>query len=235
MRVTLPESDRKHKRGVGGASVSVVLHSVLIAGAVAATGLRAEAPSQRERATELIYLRQVNDPPPAAPVRERRIVPPTPTTEVPPVIPVLPNPVIVDPTIVPTGLPPIDQRLGEIPEPPRTAGHASGDSTAIGGAGSNEPFTAPMVEREVRLLGTAQLRYPSMLQGAGISGEVTMQYVVDTLGRVEKESVRAIESNHPLFTQAVRDALFRMRFAPAEAGGRKVLQLVEQRFGFQVK
>jgi periplasmic protein TonB len=237
MRVTLPESDRKHKRGIGGVSLSVVLHSALIAGAVAATGLRAEAPPDREPVTDIVYVKPPTDLPPAP---ERRVVPPaTPPVappDLPPVVPDLPGPIVVDPTVVPSVLPPLDDRLGSIPQPPRVSGSSSaGDSTALGSGGGNEPFTAPMVEREVRLIGTVQLRYPSMLQSAGVTGEVTMQYVVDTLGRVERESVHAVASSNTLFTQAARDALLRARFAPAEAGGRKVRQLVEQRFSFEVR
>jgi protein TonB len=57
---------------------------------------------------------------------------------------------------------------------------------------------------------------------------------VDTLGKVEQGSFRALESTHDLFTAAVRDALMRARFTPAKAGGRKVRQLVEQTFTFSI-
>ena len=43
-----------------------------------------------------------------------------------------------------------------------------------------------------------------------------------------------IDSTHDLFSRAVRDALARARFTPAEAGGRKVRQLVEQAFTFRI-
>jgi len=86
----------------------------------------------------------------------------------------------------------------------------------------------------VALPGTATPRYPSMLQSAGVDGSVLAQFVVDTLGRVEQGSFRALESTHDLFTAAVREALTRARFAPAEVGGRKVRQLVEQTFTFNI-
>ncbi|NJN05990.1 MAG: hypothetical protein HC814_05950 [Rhodobacteraceae bacterium] len=59
--------------------------------------------------------------------------------------------------------------------------------------------------------------------------------MVDTLGRVEPGSFRVLDSAHPLFERAVRDALGAMRFVPAEAGGRRVRQVVEQSFLFTLR
>jgi hypothetical protein len=39
---------------------------------------------------------------------------------------------------------------------------------------------------------------------------------------------------HPLFVRAVEDALALSRYLPAEAGGRRVRQLVEQTFAFRI-
>jgi len=111
------------------------------------------------------------------------------------------------------------------------AGPATGSPNVGGGA----PLTADVVEKAVVALpGTAAPRYPSLLQSAGVDGTVRAQFVVDTLGRVEQGSFRALESTHDLFTAAVRAALGRTRFTPAEAGGRKVRQLVEQTFTFSI-
>ena len=97
------------------------------------------------------------------------------------------------------------------------------------------PFPEHMVEKAVIALpGSAQPRYPSMLQSAGLEGDVRTQFVVDTVGRVEQGSVRVLESTHEMFTTSVRDALGRARFRPAEVGGRKVRQLVEQTFTFRI-
>jgi protein TonB len=93
-----------------------------------------------------------------------------------------------------------------------------------------------MVEKAVVAIpGTATPRYPSMLQAAGIEGDVRTQFVVDTLGHVERGSVQILEASHDQFSAAVRDALTRARFTPAEAGGHKVRQLVEQTFTFRIK
>jgi protein TonB len=97
------------------------------------------------------------------------------------------------------------------------------------------PLPGNMVENAVVAIpGTATPRYPTMLQRAGVEGSVRAQFVVDTLGRVEQGSFRALESTHDLFTAAVRDALSRARFKPAEVGGHRVRQLVEQTFTFSI-
>ena len=111
---------------------------------------------------------------------------------------------------------------------------------AAGGEGApnvsdGQPLTAGIVDRPVVAMpGSASPRYPSLLQSAGVEGDVRAQFVVDTLGRVEHGSIRILDSTHQSFADAVRDALVRARFVPAEAGGRKVRQLVEQPFSFRV-
>ena len=112
---------------------------------------------------------------------------------------------------------------------------AAGRPGPVPNDGDGSPLSADVVEKAVVALpGTAAPRYPSMLQSAGVDGSVRAQFVVDTLGRVEPGSFRALESTHDLFAAAVREALGRARFSPAEAGGRKVRQLVEQTFTFSI-
>lgn len=46
-------------------------------------------------------------------------------------------------------------------------------------------------------------RYPDILRAAGVNGEVLVQFVVDTAGRVAPDSFRILKSTHELFEQAV--------------------------------
>jgi protein TonB len=73
-----------------------------------------------------------------------------------------------------------------------------------------------------------------MLRQAGVEGEVLAQFVVDTTGRAEANSLKILKSSHDLFVQSVRNALPQMKFIPAEVGGRKVKQLVQQPFTFSI-
>lgn len=75
--------------------------------------------------------------------------------------------------------------------------------------------------------------YPDDLLGAGLEGEVEAEFVVDTTGWVDLETVRLVFSSHEAFSRAVEAALPGMHFRPAWRGPRKVRQLVVQRFAFR--
>jgi len=89
------------------------------------------------------------------------------------------------------------------------------------------------IEKPVVLIFGAP-RYPEMLRKRGITGEVLAEFVVDTTGHVDTTTVQVLRSAHPLFTQAVLNAMAGMRFIPAEVGGRRVKQLVTQPFDFSI-
>jgi TonB-like protein len=59
--------------------------------------------------------------------------------------------------------------------------------------------------------------------------------VVDTTGWVDTTSIDVVTSDHPQFTQSVREALDHMRFRPALRGGRPVRQRVQQKFRFEIQ
>ena len=80
--------------------------------------------------------------------------------------------------------------------------------------------------------GNPRPRYPAALQSRGINGQVLAQFVVDTTGHADPSTFEVVQSSDKSFSEAVKDVLPRMRFFPAEVGGRKVKQLVEQSFLF---
>jgi protein TonB len=99
--------------------------------------------------------------------------------------------------------------------------------------GANIPFLADQVEKQVFLEpGSKPPRYPEALRAAGVEGRVVALFVVSERGLVEEGSIRILHSDNPLFDEAVTIALGRMRFVPAETGGRKVRQLVQMPFLF---
>jgi TonB family protein len=99
--------------------------------------------------------------------------------------------------------------------------------------GADELFFEFQVETPVRPTERARgPRYPDAARAAGHEGEVLAQFVVDTAGRIETGSFRVLRSTHPLFSEAVRQGLSDLEFLPAEVGGRKVRQLVQQPFLF---
>jgi protein TonB len=137
---------------------------------------------------------------------------------------------------IPSILPPIDSKTYVLEgafERPRSP--LSGPPIGSPNVTDDVPLPDSMVDKAVVAIpGTATPRYPSMLQSAGLEGDVRAQFVVDTLGRVEQGSFRVLQTSHDLFAAAVREALSRARFKPAEVGGRRVRQLVEQSFTFRI-
>lgn len=98
-----------------------------------------------------------------------------------------------------------------------------------------KPFFEFQVERPAAPLGRLRAPpYPPKLRAARVEGDVIVQFVVDTLGRVERPSVRFLESTHPAFDDAVRRTLLVARFRPGELGGRPVRQVVQLPFQFRL-
>lgn len=96
-------------------------------------------------------------------------------------------------------------------------------------------YSESQVDRPVRLkLPFTNPAYPDEQRAAGVSGEVLMQFVVDTLGQVEPGSLRVLKSDHENFTAAVRRALETAMFQPATKQGHKVRQLAQEPFVFRV-
>ena len=55
--------------------------------------------------------------------------------------------------------------------------------------------------------GIAGPQYPYSLYRTNTPGRVVVEFVVDTSGQVEPATIEVLASSHPLFTQAVREAL----------------------------
>lgn len=232
----LPESKPQRQRRLGGAVVSTVVHLVFIALAVRATGLEAETAPETTPVPPIFIAPPEPTPSPEPVVRRSNDTPASesPAPTVPPT-PALPDFAEIVPNIPPPGqaidLEAWDRRARVAAESPIAAAGTGGSPNGAGGS----PMPEYLVEKPILAIpGTSTPRYPSMLQSAGVEGDVRAQFVVDTLGRVEPGSVKILEKSHDLFGTAVRDALMRARFAPAEAGGRKVRQLAEQIFTFRI-
>jgi TonB family protein len=89
-------------------------------------------------------------------------------------------------------------------------------------------------ESAVRAEGSAAPIYPPELIAGGVEGSVLSSFVIDTTGRADTTTIDIAQSSHPLFTQSVRTAIPGMRFSPAMVQGRRVRQVVEQRFQFRI-
>lgn len=127
------------------------------------------------------------------------------------------------------------------PSPEKTGTDAEKDTDASAqmslaeAASAQDAFTLTDVDTTAaRDPESAAPAYPVVLKSRGIEGAAVVRFVVDTTGRADPASFQLIETNHPLFGTAVRDALPGMKFRPASIGARKVRQLVEQPFIFRI-
>ena len=93
-------------------------------------------------------------------------------------------------------------------------------------------FLESQVDRPVAQHDVVVPKFPMRLLDQRVSGWVAARFVVDARGRVERASFEVAEASHREFADSVRDVLPRLRFDPAEIGGRRVRQLVEQSFAF---
>jgi protein TonB len=230
----LLESKAKKQRSVGGTIFSVILHTGIIAGAVYATAhATIENEKPKEEKVEFVEMKKDEPPPP------KNEPPPPP----PPDVAVAPPPpkgfqVLTAPVEIPDIIPQVDLSKKVTDEADFSGkGVAGGTSKGKeGGTGpvvSDQPYFEFQVEKPVvPAPGNTGPRYPEMLKSANVEGTVLAQFVVDTTGRVEAGSFKVLKSDHDLFTQAVKSALPNMKFLPAEVGGRKVKQLVQQPFQF---
>ena len=136
-------------------------------------------------------------------------------------------------TTVPMGLP---DPLASLPL--STLGTGMADSGLAPGmpGGGDRVFDERVVDRAVAPVpGNRAPDYPPMLRTAGVEGEVFVRFIVDAEGRVERPSVEIVRTTHTLFAEAVRRWLPATSYAPAEFGGAKVRQLVEQRIEFRLQ
>ena len=112
-------------------------------------------------------------------------------------------------------------------------GVANGVVGGTGPVSDTQTYFAYQVEKPAQMR-SGQPAYPETLRSAGIEGEVDAEFVVDTTGRAEPGSIKITKATNDLFKAAVVSALPKMRFLPAEVGGKKVKQLVQQPFTFTI-
>src|SRR5215204_2477029 len=229
----LESKPKKEKRG-GGTMASIVLHSVLVGLAVYATA-NAAIQNEKPRQEKIDFVETPKDEPP--PPKDEPPPPPPPDVVAAP-----PPPkgfqVLTAPVEIPDVIPDIDLNKKVTDEADFSGkGVAGGTSKGVAGGtptGDQAYFEFQVEKPVVAAPGSCQPKYPEMLRSAGVGGEVQAQFVVDTTGRVEQKSFKVLKSDNELLTGAVRSALSCLRFLPAEAGGRRVRQLVQQPYSFNV-
>ena len=99
-------------------------------------------------------------------------------------------------------------------------------------AGGHVSDDLPLIPPE--RLWSPPLDYPATLMLDGVEGEVLLEAVVDSTGRVDPASVRVLQASHRDFEPAAIQMLQNTRFRPATRGGRPTDALVQVPVSFEL-
>ena len=144
------------------------------------------------------------------------------------------------PVIAPVDVPDIPglPALPGIPSSPQTrlppTGPGSVFPTGLGGA-DGDIFDPVLTDEPPVLLSAPVPAYPPLLRQAGVQGWVTVQTVIDTLGRAEPASLRVVNSPNPGFDRPALDCVRRALFRPGRVHGRAVRVLVSVPLHFTLR
>ena len=233
----LPESGAHLGARPASITTSIISHALVVLLAILATQGALDAPRMAlPPEAMLLYVPKLEPPPP----------PVAPKTEPAPKLVIAEPPpkgfqTVAAPSEIPTVIPPVD--LDQRPLDPRDfSGIGVEGGVADGVVGGTGVVTRPdgIYEATTVLEGFAPAvllaqpapKYPAVLHSAGLSGTVMVEFVVDTIGKVEPVSIRLVESTHRGFDDAARAAVLGATFQPAHLGPHSVRQLTRQRVRF---
>ena len=212
------EANKKRFFSVG--TMSVVVHTALIAAAVYATLGATESDSGPMVDTTMVYLNQ--------PQQEQ---------EQPKVVQLDVQlkgfQTVVAPTEIPTDIPAINLEEKFDPRDYSGSGVEGGIGTGLVPSG-DQVYAEALVEEKPEILSGPVPDYPQILKNAGIEGTVIVQVVIDTAGRAEPNSIKIIRSPNPGFDAPTKNAVRQSLFRPARVHGRPVRVLVQIPFNFKL-
>jgi len=211
------KSDKKRFLSVG--TISVVMHTSIIAAAVYATLSAGEGAKKIETDTALVFLQQQQQKQPDQP--------PPPQIDVP----LKGFQTVIAITDVPKNIPPVN--LQEHFDPKDFSGSGVEGGVANGLVpNADGVFSADVVQEKPEALSGAPPVYPELLKQAGIQGMVMLEFIIDTTGRVEGNSIKVISSANPGFEAPAKTSIARTLFRPARVYGHAVRVLVRQAINF---
>lgn len=250
----LESQPEKKRKFAGGTLFSILLHAGLIFLAVFATATAGVKKVAKARAEKVNFVEvKKEEPPPPEEKKEPPKPKEAPKPKAPPKVNVpLPEAplappkgfqVIPAPVSIPTMLPSIDLTSKVTNESDFSGkGVAGGTAKGVAGGTGKEggepehagPYMEFQVEKVVERIGGDAPEYPSHLKDSGVEGQVMAQFVVGENGRYQGGTLKILNSSNPAFTEAVKRAMPGMRFSAAQIGGKKVAQLVQMPFQFNI-
>jgi len=101
---------------------------------------------------------------------------------------------------------------------------------------SHQVLTADEVDVVAKPAGEIPVpEYPDSLWKARVGGRVLLEFVVDTTGSVEAETIGVVTASHTGFVAPARTVAAQVTFTPAKRQNRLVRQLVQLPFVFEPK
>ena len=94
------------------------------------------------------------------------------------------------------------------------------------GRDADQVYSEATVDERAEIVSAPPLDYPPALRRAGLQGRVTVQAVIDTLGRAEPASLKVIARPNTAFDQSARAYVLHAVFRPARVKGRAVRVLI---------
>ncbi len=212
------KSDKKKFFGVG--LVSLIMHTVIITGAVIATLTAGPTDNSVKVDTTMVLLQEE---------QQQKQPEPQPVLDVQ----LKGFQTVVAPTDIPTSIPPINLQEHFDPKDYSGSGVEGGVASGIVPS-SDQVLSVDVVQEKPERLAGPQPVYPPLLSQAGIQGIVVVEAIIDTTGRVEPNSVKIVESPNPGFDQAAKTVVLKSLYRPARVYGKAVRVLIHQPINFQI-
>ncbi|MDQ3556512.1 MAG: TonB family protein [Gemmatimonadota bacterium] len=251
------EGSKKKSATFGTLATSVVLHGLLVAGAVAASVVVPEV-TKSEELVDFVELEPEPEPVEAEPE-------PEPEPEVPEPAPPEPQPVAAPPPVAqgyqelvppkepPPAIPDVDVkqqavRVEDFSGVGQRGGASDGVRTGVAQSTAEREAPAdqgvyelsvvseqPKLQNGPEIARQLQRQYPPLLRDSGVTGSATVSFVVGADGRVEGASVTVVSSTHEQFGEAAKRVVERMRFSPARVNRQGVRVAVTQPIAFNLE
>jgi len=144
----------------------------------------------------------------------------------------------VPPDIIPKDIPPIDLKAKPFDPKDFSGKGVEGGISAgvVGGTGPVElgqVFLTSQLDDPAQRISGPDPRFPPVMASAGISGSVDLQYIVDTTGHAEPNSIKVLARTHEAFVEPARETILKSVYKPARYKGEPVRQQVQQRISFK--
>lgn len=239
MFAPLYQPHRGHLVGPTSFASSIVIHGILATGLIYATVL---APPPRGRVEELVTFAEIVQPKPE-PVEQKAPPPPPPVAATPAQAP--PPVARGFQELIPPSAPPAEIKAEDANAQAVDARDYSGVGVAGGraeGVVGGVPTTAPaepaadttpvftveetgvtpevLNRREVQRL--LERNYPRQYADAGIAGQVTVKFMIDTDGTVPETSVSVVDASNEAFAEAALKSVSKFKFKPIKYRGERV-------------